>query len=119
MTERLEQWMDGYVKAWDSNDPDDVAVLFIEDAVYDPQTAEGPWHGVAEIVKGWTDIADTPGNWEFEWQPIVDTDEVSVVKGHTRYLSPPSSYRNLFVIRWGPDGRCRDFTEWWIDEDES
>lgn len=119
MTERLEEWMDGYVLAWDSNDPDQIAALFAPDAVYDPQTADGPWHGVEEIVAGWVEIDDTPGNWEFEWTSVVETDDLAVVTGRTRYLDPPSSYRNLFVIRFDGEDRCDDFTEWWIDEEPS
>ena len=42
---------------------------------------------------------------------------MAVVSGRTRYLDPPASYRNLFVIRFGASGRCADFTEWWIDEE--
>ena len=116
MTERLEQWMDAYVEAWDTNDPEKVASLFTTDAVYDPQTADGPWNGLEAIVRGWLEIDDTPGNWEFEWRPLVETDQIAVVTCHTRYLDPPASYRNLFVVQFGAEGRCRDFTEWWIDE---
>jgi uncharacterized protein (TIGR02246 family) len=118
MTGRLDSWMDAYVAAWDSNDPEEVAALFAPDAVYDPQTADGPWHGVEEIVAGWIHIGDTPGNWEFDWRPLVETDALAVVTGHTRYIDPPSSYRNLFVIRFDPEDRCVDFTEWWIDEED-
>ncbi|HJR92709.1 MAG TPA: nuclear transport factor 2 family protein [Acidimicrobiia bacterium] len=118
MSEHLEWWMDRYVAAWDSNDADDIAGLFDPEAVYDTQTADGPWHGVDAIVAGWQAIDDTPGNWEFDWQPLVETDDIAVVTGRTTYLDPPASYRNLFVIQWHPDnGLCRDFTEWWIDED--
>lgn len=118
MSERLERWMDGYVAAWDSNDADAIAALFTEDAVYDPQTSEGPWHGTEEIVEGWQSVGDTPGTWEFEWQPLVETDDLAVITGRTRYLEPPTGYRNLWVIRFSPDGRCTDFTEWWIEEDQ-
>jgi uncharacterized protein (TIGR02246 family) len=117
VTEALERWMDAYVAAWDSNDPNQVAALFAPDAVYDPQTADGPWHGANEIVEGWIGIDDTPGNWEFEWRPLVETDDLAVITGHTRYIDPPASYRNLFVIRFDEEGRCVDFTEWWIDEE--
>lgn len=118
MSEHLDWWMDRYLEAWDSNDPAHIAALFTEDAVYDPQTADGPWQGVREIVEAWIAIDDTPGNWEFEWTPLVETDDVAVITGHTRYLDPPASYRNLWVILWDPDkGLCRDFTEWWIDEE--
>jgi hypothetical protein len=42
---------------------------------------------------------------------------MAVVTGTTRYLDPPASYRNLFIIRFDDDGRCTDFTEWYIEED--
>jgi len=117
ISERLEQWMDGYVMAWDSNDAEHIAALFHPEAVYDPQTADGPWEGVDAIVAAWQEIDDTPGNWEFEWRPIVETEDTAVVAGRTSYLVPPASYRNLFVIRFDDQDRCTDFTEWWIDEE--
>lgn len=119
MSQHLENWMDAYVVAWDSNEPTDIARLFTPDAVYDPQVAGGPWDGVEAIVDRWVEIGDTPGNWEFEWAAVVETDDLAVVEARTSYLDPPASYRNLFILRFADDGRCRDFTEWWIDEDLS
>lgn len=115
--EQLERWMDGYVLAWSSNDADHIAALFSPDAVYDPQTSDGELLGIPEIVQWWQGVGDDPENWEFHWLPVVETDEVAVVSGATRYGDPKSTYRNLFVIRWGEDGRCIDFTEWYIEED--
>lgn len=109
--------MDGYVLAWSSNDEDHIRALFTEDAVYDPQTADGEWHGVDEIVANWQEIDDSEDNWDFEWLPLVETNELAVVTGRTHYSDPPASYRNLFVIRFAEDGRCYDFTEWYIEED--
>lgn len=110
--------MDGYVRAWTSVDPDDIAELFTPDAVYDPQTGDGEWEGRDEIVARWIQGAEEDGpDWEFEWRPLVEADDVAVVTAHTRYLDPPASYRNLFVIRFDQSGRCRDFTEWWIEEE--
>lgn len=118
MTERLERWMEGYVTAWQSNDPQLVTDLFSEDAVYDPQTADGELHGRAEIVEWWLGVGDDPDNWDFEWLPLVETDDLAVVTGRTRYQEPAASYRNLFVIRFDEEGRCRDFTEWYIEEED-
>jgi ketosteroid isomerase-like protein len=117
MTDHLDRWMDGYVAAWASNDADDIAALFTPDAVYDPQTPEGEWHGVDEIVRRWQERDQNEENWEFEWLPLVETPDIAVITGRTRYLDPPVSYRNLFVIRFTDDGRCYDFTEWWIEEE--
>lgn len=118
MSERLDTWMDGYVLAWSTNDREDIEALFTAEAVYDPQTADGEWEGIDEIVKRWQEVEDQEDNWDFEWLPLVETDEVAVVTGKTRYLEPATSYRNLFVIRFAEDGRCYDFTEWYIEEDD-
>ena len=116
MSERLDDWMDRYVLAWSTNDPEHIASLFTEDAVYDPQTADGEWHGIEEIIDRWLEIDDQEDNWEFEWRPVVETDDLAVVTGRTRYFEPPLSYRNLFIIRFNGDGDCYDFTEWYIEE---
>jgi hypothetical protein len=117
MSERLDQWMDGYVLAWSSNEAEHIRALFTEDAVYDPQTADGEWDGIEEIVARWQEIDDEEDNWVFQWRPLVDTDGLAIVTGRTRYEEPPASYRNLFVIRFADDGRCYDFTEWYIEEE--
>ena len=116
MSERLDNWMDGYVLAWSTNDPEQITGLFTEDAVYDPQTAAGEHNGIDEIVAWWTDIGDDEENWDFEWQPLVDNEDLAVITGKTRYYEPPLTYRNLFVIRFDDSGRCYDFTEWYIEE---
>lgn len=118
-SERLNAWMDGYVRAWTTNSPEDITGLFAPDAVYDPQTSGGEWEGIDEIVERWTDIDDDPDNWDFQWLPIVETDDLAVVVAKTSYRNPPMSYRNLFVIRFDDSGRCADFTEWYIEEEGS
>ena len=118
MSERLDSWMDGYVLAWSTNEAADITALFTEDAVYDTQTADGERDGIDEIVAYWQEVDDVEDNWDFEWQPLVEAEDVAVITGRTRYQDPPMSYRNLFVIRFSEDGRCYDFTEWYIEEDD-
>ena len=117
MSERLDAWMDGYVLAWSTNETEHIEALFTEDAVYDPQTADGEWDGLTEIVARWQEADDDEENWDFEWQPLAETEDLAVITGRTRYYDPPSSFRNLFVIRFRDDGRCYDFTEWYIEEE--
>lgn len=118
MSEHLDDWMDGYVAAWASNDPALISALFTPDAVYDPQTADGEHHGIDEIVEFWLGRDDQEENWDFEWLPLIESDELAVITGVTTYFDPSTTFRNLFVIRFAPDGRCRDFTEWYIEEEE-
>lgn len=116
MSERLDRWMDQYVLAWSTNDAEHIGALFTDDAVYDPQTAMGEWHGVDQIVESWQEIGDEEDNWDFEWRPLVETDDIAIVTGRTNYFEPPISYRNLFVMRFTPEDKCYDFTEWYIEE---
>jgi hypothetical protein len=114
----LAAWMDGYVRAWTSGATEEIADLFTEDAVYDPQTGGDPWVGRDAIVAGWQDIADEPGSWSFEWEPLIETPGLSVIRGYTEYFSDEPNFRNLWVIRLTEDGRCQEFTEWWIEEED-
>jgi hypothetical protein len=117
MTDRLDEWMDGYVLAWSSNERTHIESLFTEDAVYDPQTAGGEWEGIDDIVTRWQEMGDDEDNWDFEWLPLVETDDLAIVTARTRYFEPELTYRNLFIIRFADDGRCSDFTEWYIEEE--
>ncbi|HXV71523.1 MAG TPA: nuclear transport factor 2 family protein [Acidimicrobiia bacterium] len=117
MTDRLDSWMDQYVLAWSSNESEHIRALFTDDAVYDPQTAGGEWDGIDEIVARWQEIDDSEDNWDFEWRPIVEAEDIAVIRGRTHYFDPEAIFRNLFVIRFVEDGRCYDFTEWYIEED--
>jgi hypothetical protein len=49
----------------------------------------------------------------FEWRPVAVTDDVAIVQGTTMY--PTETYSNLWVIRLDADGRCREYTEWWME----
>jgi ketosteroid isomerase-like protein len=110
----LTEWIDAYRIAWESNDPADIGALFTEDAEYFTEPHARPWRGRAEIVRKWLARPDKPGDTTFEWQPLVETPELCVVQGRTTYLSRAKVFSNLWVIRRAPDGRCHEFTEWWM-----
>lgn len=114
---RLETWVDGYVAAWADNDQEHIAALFTEDAVYDPQTADGEIHGVEAISEWWRDLDEDADNWDFQWLPLIENDEIGIITGKTNYFDPPVTFRNLWIIRFDETGRCKDFTEWYIEEE--
>jgi uncharacterized protein (TIGR02246 family) len=113
-TGRVRSWVDGYVRAWNSNDPATIGGLFADDADYLTEPYSQPWHGRDEIVRQWLNRKDEPGDTEFRWHPLTVTPEVAVVHGTTTYRDPPRTYSNLWVIRLAPNGRCTEFTEWWM-----
>ncbi len=48
----VERWLDDYVKAWKSNNPQDIAKLFTEDAFYSTGPFDEPWIGQQAIIDG-------------------------------------------------------------------
>ena len=110
----LAQWVEAYVRAWNTNDPAEIGALFTEDAVYLTEPYSEPWRGRNAIVAGWIENRDEPGQTTFDWQPLLETPELSILTGTTVYRDPDRTYSNLWLVRFDPDGRCREFVEWWM-----
>jgi hypothetical protein len=115
MADELNEWMSGYRRAWQSNDPDDIRGLFTEDALYRVEPWSEPWRGQDAIVENWLARRDEPETTTFSWSALVVTDDIAVVQGETVYVSD-ATYSNLWVIRLDADGRATEFTEWWMDQ---
>ena len=113
--ETVERWLDGYVRAWESNVPEDIGGLFAEDAWYFTAPYREPWEGREDIVRGWRDRRDQAGEWEFRHEPPAIADQTAFVRGWTRY-SNGEHYSNLWVIRFDDDERAVEFVEWWMEE---
>jgi ketosteroid isomerase-like protein len=111
----LERWVEGYRRAWESNDPDEIGALFTEDAKYYTEPYAKAIEGREAIVADWIERKDEPGDTEFRVDGTTVCDDVGFVQGWTRYFTPPPrEYSNLWVIRLADDGRCEEFTEWWM-----
>jgi hypothetical protein len=110
----LKEWVEAYERAWRSNDPAEIGALFADDALYYTTPYAEPWRGRDAIVAGWLGRKDEPGDATFEWSPLLETADASILVGTTVYRDPPQTYSNLWVIRFTPDSRCREFTEWWM-----
>jgi uncharacterized protein (TIGR02246 family) len=107
----VEAWVEGYVRAWTTNDPGDIAALFTADAEYFTAPYRQPWRGRDAIVAGWLERKDQEGEWKFRSEVQAIADDLGFVRGWTDY--PDESYSNLWVIRLR-DGRSPQFTEWWM-----
>jgi len=110
----VKKWVDGYVKAWGTNDPADIAALFTPGATYATGPFDRPWRGRDAIVKKWLARRDTPGSWKFRYEVIAVDGNTAVVRGWTKYLKPAREFSNLWLIRLDSQGRCREFSEWWV-----
>lgn len=112
-------WLDRYLQAWRTYDPAAIGELFSEDAAYAYHPWDEPVRGREAIVAGWLKDQDAPSSWEAHYEPLAVDDDVAVVTGRTRYTRPDGSvdkeFYNSFALRFDGEGRCREFTEWFME----
>lgn len=113
----ITAWMNAYLKAWDSNEPDDIKAMFTDDAVYLTAPYLPPRVGVQAIIDGWIDDQDEPGDHTFTWHETGRDGSLAFVSGDTVYTNG-HRYANLWVIRFAEDGRATEFTEWYMRHPE-
>ena len=111
-------WLGRYVAAWKSYDPDGIADLFSEQATYSYRAGTRVVEGRAAIVAAWLADQDEPGSWDAHYEPLAIDGQVHVAIGSSRYFDREGAVRevfsNIFVCRFDPEGRCSEFTEWWM-----
>lgn len=122
----LRAWLDRYVEAWRTDDAQQVASLFTEEAVYRYRPYGGDTHAVTgreAIVAAWLEEGDPPGSWEARYEPFAIDGDRAVATGTSRYFAsakgPERTYHNVFVLRFAADGRCAEFTEYYMAEEST
>lgn len=110
------RWIDGYVRAWESNDEADIRALFTPDGRYFAEPWRPPEEGQEAIVASWLERRDEPGTFQFEGDVAGIDGRTFFYSAVTRYTSG-TVYSNLWVVRLDPAlERAESFTEWWMDQ---
>ena len=105
------QWVAGYERAWRDGDVSGVPRLFTEDARYRRSPYEESQVGHREIQAFWLD--DDAATFSVVAEPVAVEGRDAVVRLEVRYGDPVvREYRDLWVLRFAPDGRVEDFEEW-------
>jgi hypothetical protein len=125
--EGAQSWLDRYVAAWLTYDPDEIAALFSDDIAYRYHPYDAPIVGREAVVASWLgeDVSDSastrdaPGTYEAEYSPVAVDGDTVVATGTSRYRETPDGpvvrvYDNCFVTHFDREGRCRDFTEYYL-----
>jgi hypothetical protein len=114
----FQGWLDRYVEAWKSYDEAEIGDLFGEDVVYKYHPQDPGLHGRAEVVKSWTENKDDPGTYDAHYDATAIDGEVHVATGWSRYFDSAGKlrdeYLNVYLCKFDGDGRCTEFTEYWI-----
>ena len=115
----FQRWLERYIDAWRLNDPAAIGDLFSADARYAYDPFDEALAGRAAIVASWLENPDVPGSWEADYEVLAVDGDTFVAHGRSRYLTDDRTavdreFANVFVCRFDGDGRCRDFTEWYM-----
>ena len=84
--------------------------------------------GRTAVVRSWlgeeasdgASVRDEPGTYDAAYRAVAVDGDVAVATGSSTYLSGPGgpaekAYDNCFVMKFDAEGRCREFTEWYVE----
>ena len=109
----LQAWLDAYVEAWRTYDEGAIGELFTAGATYRYHPWDEPLEGRDAIVASWLGDRDDPGSWEAAYRPLVIEGDRAVATGATSYANG-SEFDNVFLLAFDGEGRCADFTEYYL-----
>jgi ketosteroid isomerase-like protein len=130
--EDVDRWLAAYVEAWKSYDREQIAALFSEDVSYRYHPYDDPIEGREEVVKAWraegdhpeAGTRDEPGTFDASYEAFAVDGDAAVATGWSSYRDSPDgpiarTYDNCFVMRFDSEGRCSEFTEWFMQRKET
>ena len=120
---QVQAWLDKYVEAWRTYEPEQIRNLFSEDAIYfhSPWDEDSYQRGREAIVADWLETPDAAGSWEAHYTPVAVENNVAVAQGRSIYHLPEGirKFDNIFVLHFDDEGRCTRFTEWFMEPRKS
>lgn len=109
---QVSAWVDGYVRAWRSTSPADIAALFAADGESHEWPYETHWIGRDAIVRGWQSrTAWQEGGWAFDWQLLAINGDTFAINGTGTYREL-GVFANLWVVTLDRAGRCAVMRMW-------
>jgi hypothetical protein len=123
----VDLWLDAYVAAWKRYDREEIGALFSEDVAYRYHPYDEPVRGRDAVVRAWlgedepdgASERDPEGTYDGTYRTVAVDGDVAVATGHSVYRTAPGGpidrvFDNCYVMRFDETGRCREFTEWYM-----
>jgi hypothetical protein len=110
----VRRWVAAYERAWRSAGTAQLDGLFTPDATYQMSPIEEP-HRKLDAIRILWDAERSGPDEEFKmtFDLVAVDDPRAVVRVEVRYGDPdPKHFRDLWILEFDPDGRCRAFEEW-------
>jgi hypothetical protein len=109
-----DAWVAAYEQAWRTIGTESLRDLFTEGASYRMSPYEEPSVGLERIGDLWERERQGPDEeFEITYEIVAVEADTAVVRVEVQYGPPDrSQYRDLWIVRFAADGRCREFEEW-------
>ena len=110
----VRAWIDRYEEVWRTAGTAGLSTLFTPDVTYLPSPWATPVSGGDRLAEFWDDEREGADEVFTMQSEIVAVDgDTAVVRVAVDYDEPASGrWRDLWVLRFDDDGRCRAFEEW-------
>lgn len=107
-------WIAAYELAWRTEGVDGLTDLFTEDATYRMSPYEEPALGIGRIGALWErERQGHDEEFELTHEIVAVEADTAVIRVVVQYGPPDRlQYRDLWIVRFAADGRCREFEEW-------
>lgn len=114
MAMTIEDWLEGYRKAWEEADTDGAVALFSEDAQYRSNIFQEPHRGHAGIDDYWSGVTSVQSEVSvLMGKPFVDGDRVAA-EFWTRMAieGKPMTLAGCLLLEFDDAGLCRRLREY-------
>jgi ketosteroid isomerase-like protein len=111
--EAIERWVAAYEAAWRAPGVDALAGVFAPGATYSLDPYEPTITGLDAIAELWDAERSEGEQFEMTHEVVAVEGDTAVVRVHVQYRRPrEQEYRDVWIVRLGPDGLCTRFEEW-------
>lgn len=115
----VDTWITGYEHAWRSPGVERLADLFAADASYVASPWRSPIEGLDAIGRFWEARREGPDEqFDMTSEVLAVEDDVAVARVEVVMYGDGTRWRNLWIMRFAPDGRCTAFEEWTLAPDQ-
>lgn len=114
----LSEWLRRYFRAWVSNDPQEVASLFAEDAVYYYGPFKDPSLGRTTIVARWVANPDRQFDITTQYEAIMAQGNVGIAHWNVKFRSHANDATvneldGILILRFNSMIECTEHREWY------
>jgi len=110
----VQRWIDAYERAWRSPGTEQLATVFSPEITYLTSPWDEPVVGLDDLARFWEhERAGADEGFTMHSEVVAVEGRTAVVRVSVHYDDPAvGRWRDLWVLRFTPAGRCAVFEEW-------